>query len=191
MAQPKIQGEYVFRRQEMVSAFNFTEDGKFQFFYSYGAADRNASGSFTIEGDTLKLKSDKAPGRDFIIEQQSKSGSGYQIICKAPNPHLFSTMEGLVFVGDQKLSFESDKNGVVKIDLPHCDKIYVRNRIFPDIPTLVKDEHNTNNRFEVMIQESALQVSFKGIDFKILDENTITCYPNYLIPLEGIEFHKD
>lgn len=89
MAQPKIQGEYVFRRQEMVSAFNFTEDGKFQFFYSYGAADRNASGSFTIEGDTLKLKSDKAPGRDFIIEQQSKSGSGYQIICKAPNPHLF------------------------------------------------------------------------------------------------------
>jgi hypothetical protein len=31
----------------------------------YGSVDRNAAGSFTIEGDTLKLKSDKEPGKLF------------------------------------------------------------------------------------------------------------------------------
>lgn len=56
MAQTGIQGEYAFRRQEMVAAFNFTSDGRFEFFYSYGAADRSATGSFTVDGDTLKLK---------------------------------------------------------------------------------------------------------------------------------------
>jgi hypothetical protein len=191
MAQSGIQGTYAFRRQEMVSAFHFTQDGKFTFFYSYGAADRSATGTFTIEGDTLKLKSDKEAGSDFTIEKQSKSGSGYQVSCKAPNPYLLSYMECLVFVGDQKLSFESDKDGLVNIDLPHCDRIYVRNLIFPDIPTLVKDEKNQNNRFEVMLLESVQQVSFKGIDFQILDGNTISCYPNYFMPMEGIRFSKE
>ena len=32
MAQPTIQGEYIFSRQEMVAGFNFSADGKFEFF---------------------------------------------------------------------------------------------------------------------------------------------------------------
>jgi hypothetical protein len=56
MAQtPNIEGEYYFRRQEMIAVFKFSVTGKFDFFHSYGAIDRNASGTFTIDGDTLKL----------------------------------------------------------------------------------------------------------------------------------------
>ena len=40
MSQSTVQGEYYFRKQEMVAGFNFSADGKFQFFYSYGAVDR-------------------------------------------------------------------------------------------------------------------------------------------------------
>lgn len=86
MAQTGIQGEYAFRRQEMVAAFNFTSDGRFEFFYSYGAADRSATGSFTVDGDTLKLKSDKEAGKDFAIKKQTRSGSGFTITSHAPNP---------------------------------------------------------------------------------------------------------
>jgi hypothetical protein len=55
MAQKTVPGEYYFSRQEMVAGFKFSPDGRFEFFYSYGAVDRNASGTFSVEGDILKL----------------------------------------------------------------------------------------------------------------------------------------
>ena len=72
----------------------------------------------------------------------------------------------------------------------HCDKIYVSCEIFPDIPTLIKDENNTNNRFEVSLLPIVQEVSFKGIDFKIEDDSTISCYPNYVFMMENIRFHR-
>ena len=68
MAQSPVTGEYEFHRQEMVAGFNFSTDWKFEFFYSYGVVDRSATGSFSISGDTLYLKSDKAGGKDFIMK---------------------------------------------------------------------------------------------------------------------------
>ncbi len=191
MAQSSFQGEYHFRRQEMVAAFNFSADGRFEFFYSYGAADRNATGTFTVEDDTLKLKSDKVAGNDFTIEAQSKEDSGYVITCHAPNKHLLPYMQCIVFVGDKTDVFEANNDGIIAINLPHCDKMYLKNAIFPDIPTLIKDENNANNRFSVTLQPSVQQVSFKGIDFKIIDENTISCFTNYFMHVADIAFIKN
>lgn len=72
----------------MVAGFNFSADGKFQFFYSYGALDRNATGTFFVEGDTLKIKSDKELGKDFTIINQSKQAKGYILIFDDPNKYL-------------------------------------------------------------------------------------------------------
>ena len=63
----------------MASGFNFSADGKFEFFFTYGAVDRSAAGTFTVAGDTLKLKSNKEPGKDFSITGQSKQGKGYTL----------------------------------------------------------------------------------------------------------------
>ena len=45
-------------------------------------------GSFTVEGDTLKLKSDKEPGKDFTITNQSKNGTGYTVQFTHPNKYV-------------------------------------------------------------------------------------------------------
>lgn len=191
MAQTAFQGEFYFRKQEMVAGFKFTADGTFEFFYSYGAVDRNAKGSFTIEGDILKLKSDKAPGNDFAIDKQFHEGSGYVITCQAPNKQLLPYMQCIAFAGDKKEAYESNNEGVIHIDKDHVDKIYVKHSLFPDIPTLIKEEANANNRFVVTLLPSVQQLSFKGIDFKIVDANTISCLPNYFMPFEGIQFTKN
>ena len=81
-------------------------------------------------------------------------------------------------------------NGEIKVDLPNCDKIYVQHLLFPDIVTLVKDEDNPNNHFVLTLNPSLNQVSFKGIDFKILSDSAITCIPNYLMETKDIEFVK-
>jgi hypothetical protein len=92
MSQATIEGEYYFRKMEMASGFNFTQDGRFQFFYTYGAVDRTATGSFTVERDSLKLKSDKEPGKDFALVNQSKQGNGYSVIFKHPNKYLLKIL---------------------------------------------------------------------------------------------------
>jgi hypothetical protein len=190
MAQTSVLGEYYFRKQEMVAGFNFSADGKFQFFYSYGAVDRNATGIFSVHGDTLQLKSDKEAGKDFTIKMQTKQAKGYTIIFNDPNQFLIKDILCIFFVNGNKQELYSNSKGEVYIDLPNCDTIYVQHPLFPDILSLVKDKKNENNKFVLTLNPSLAQVSFKGIDLKIKDGKTLTCIPNYFMDVPKIEFIK-
>ena len=190
MSQTAIEGEYYFRKMEMASGFNFSKDGKFQFFYVYGSVDRNAAGSFTVEGDTLKLKSDKEPGKDFTITNQSKNGTGYTVQFIHPNKYALKHIL-CIFVVDGKQQEEfTDDNGQVHVEIPHCDTIYALHTLYPDIPTIVKDDKNDNNHFTLELKPSLEQVSFKDIIFKIIDGKTIECINNYFMDATDIKFIK-
>jgi hypothetical protein len=189
-AQMPVSGEYYFRKQEMVAGFNFSADGKFQFFYSYGAVDRNATGTFAVHGDTVQLKSDKEAGKDFTVKTQSKQLKGYTIVFSNPNQFLIKDILCIFFVNGQSQQSYSDNKGEVFVDLPQCDTIYVQHPLFPDILTLVKDKNNNNNSFVVTLNPSLEQVSFKGIDLKIEGDKKLTCIPNYFMDMPGIEFTK-
>ncbi len=190
MSQTIVQGEYYFRKQEMVAGFNFSVDGRFQFFFSYGAVDRSATGTFSVAGDTIKLKSDKQAGKDFTVTDQVRASTGYTIKFEHPNKYLLTNIRCSFFVGTEKRDEYTNSNGEVHIDLPHCDKIFVYHELYPDIVTLVKDEQNNNHKFTLTLNSSLEQVSFKGIDLKIENDSTLTCLPNYFMQLEGIEFVK-
>lgn len=190
MAQLPVLGEYYFNRHEMVVGFNFSADGKFQFFYSYGAVDRNATGTFSIEGEMLKLKSDKTAGHDFTITSQSKQGKGYTLKFEHSNKYLLRDIRCIFFVNGNMKEVFTDENGKMSTDLNQCDSILVQHSLFADVPTLVKDIRNTNNRFTLSLNPSLEQVSFKGIDFKIVDSNIITCLTNYFMDIPDIEFKQ-
>ena len=82
MAQKTLSGVYRLQNaREMAAAFEFTDDGKFQFYFVYGAADRFANGTYSIEGNTLKLISNKRPGTDFTVLRETKTGQGVKKQC--------------------------------------------------------------------------------------------------------------
>jgi len=176
--------------QDMAAGFKFTPDGRFEFFYIYGAGDRDATGTYTVEGDTVKLKSDKEPGKDFKIDAQRKEGTGYTIKVNDPNTNYLSYVSCFYFIGETRELVEANKHGLIHIDLPAVDSIHVRHELAVDIPTLVKDKTNDNNYFEVSLLPSLSQVSFKGIDL-FMKEDTLTCHPNYFMPFERIRFEKE
>lgn len=190
MSQTRIMGEYYFRRTEMVAGFNFSADGTFRFFFSYGAVDRNASGTFQADGNTLRLTGDKVPGRDFTITGQEKKGKGYSIAFSHPNKYLLENIRCQFFTNGKMEEAFSDPEGKIHIDLANCDSIYVQHLLYPDIATLVKDATNENNRFTLTLNDTLEQVSFKGIDFKIENDRTISCVPNYFLPMKDIKFEK-
>lgn len=174
----------------MASGFNFSEDGKFQFFFTYGAVDRSASGTFLVEGDMLKLKSDKEAGKDFTVTNQGKQAKGYTLVFTNPNKYLLKNILCVFLIDDKEQETFSDNNGEVHIDITHCDNIYVQHPLYPDVATIIKDKTNDNNWFTLTLNPSLEQVSFKGIDFKIISEKMISCLSNYFMPMPDIEFIK-
>ena len=192
VAQNKPEGIYTLRGiHDMAASFNFTADGKFQFQYYYGAVDRFASGTYRIEGDTLKLKSDKEAGKDFKVTKQSKKGNGFTIVVNDKNPVLINQVRCIFVKGDEAVFEDVTGNtGRLETHKIDCDKIYLQHPFFPDIATLIKNEKNNNTFFEVTLNPSLQQVSFKGIDF-LIKENTLTCLPNYFLPFENIRFERE
>jgi hypothetical protein len=190
MSQAKIEGEYYFNKMEMAAAFNFSKGGKFQFFYTYGAVDRTATGSFTVSGDSVKLRSDKQPGKDFTITDQSKKGSGYDIRFDHSNKSLLKNISCIFITGGKQQEVFSDEAGTVHSDVVNCDTIYVLHNLFPDVPTLIKDEKNKNNHFVLSLNISLGQVSFKDIYLKIVNNETLECMNNYFMDAHDIKFIK-
>jgi hypothetical protein len=190
MSQTKIEGEYFFRKTEMVAGFNFTAAGTFQFFFSYGAVDRSATGSFTVEGNVVKLKSDKEPGKDFTVTSQSKEATGYTIRFNHPNKYLLNHILCIFFIDGKKQEALTDSNGQVHVDLAHCDSIYTQHLLFPDIVTLIKDAGNQNNSFTCTLNPSLEQVSFKSIDLTIEKDGALSWLPNYFLEMPDVKFNK-
>jgi hypothetical protein len=190
MTAQTLNGEYRLTGiPETASAFRFTNDGHFDFFFIYGAVDRSASGTYNVVGDTVKLVSDKVAGKDFPITKESRKGNHYTIQVHDANSYLVSNIICIYHIGEEKNVAYSDDHGQITIDAPHVDRIYLMHELFPDVPSLIKDENNKNNYFEVNLSPSLVQVSFQGIDFTI-DGTSISCLPNYVLPFNTIIYKK-
>lgn len=176
-------------QREMAAEFKFMPDSTFDFFYSYGAVDRHAKGSYSVIGNQVKLKSQKEPGKDFRIKKQLKKGKGYTIIISDSNKFLINQVLCVALVNEKKHNFLSDTKGQIFIELAKVEKMYLQHSLFPDILSLIKDETNQNNYFEVALLPSLAEVSFKGVDLTI-DGNMLTCLPNYFMPMTGIQFER-
>ena len=191
VGQPRIQGEYEFHSQEMVAVFNFLPTGKFEFFLSYGGMDRSATGSYSVSGDTLHLKSNKEAGKDFTIKSQSKEGIGYRIQFEDENKFLLSNIRCSFFTGDKREDLFTNEDGLIETDISNCDKIFVFHQLYPDMVTLIKDEKNINNRFTLTLNPTLAKVSLQGVEYKVDGDKLIATMPNYVFMMEtNVEFIK-
>jgi len=107
-----------------------------------------------------------------------------------PNTYLLENIRCLFFIDGKQQDEYTDSKGKVFVSLKHCDSIFVQHGLYPDVVTKITDYRNANNQFTLSLNPSLEQVSFKGIDLTIMDENTLTCLPNYFMKMENIEFVK-
>jgi hypothetical protein len=191
MSSQHLDGEYRLTGvHDMASAFLFTPDGKFQYFNMYGAIDRQAEGTYALDGNKLILKSNKPAGQDFSIVSQSKKGKGYTINVNEPNEYLRKYVIAIYNDNGQQTGIPADDEGVIRIEADNVDTIQLVHELYMDEPWLLKDASNANSSFEVKLSPTLAQVSFINIPFTI-DGDTITCPPNYLLPFEHVRFIKE
>ncbi len=190
-AQP-IEGIYrMSGGHEMVAAFEFKKDSSFQFYFIYGAVDRNSIGHFTIQNGTIILQARKVPGKDFTIIRQEKRGDGTSIKITNPNTHLVKNVAGIFKKGNELDQQMSDSEGNMHSLLNDCDSIFVMHTLFPDVPTLVKkDAGDRNNYFELGLNPSLAELSFQDFSLKITGEG-LTGYLPWLFERDKALFIKE
>lgn len=176
--------------REMASAFKFEPDSSFQFFYSYGAVDRFAEGSYEIDSNKVVLKSTKEGGQDFEVIKQKKKGKNFFIKIVDLNSYLTQNILVIGIKADQKYEYITDEHGIAEMKENDLDRIVLQHGLYPDIYTSIMEAPNDNTYFEVALKPSLEQVSFKGIVLYLVN-GELHCLPNYLMPFENIRFVKE
>ena len=169
-----ITGEYFLKaNHEMVSAFKFNDNGRFEFFYIYGAVDRMAKGSYSVSNKIITIKADKIPGNDFSIKLQTISGTGTTVKIVDKNTYLNRNVMCVFIKGNKNETVYSNEEGTAHSELTDCDTIYAMHTLYPDVASAIKTGGpNKNNYFELTLNPSMAEVSFK--DFYL------TCEPGTL-----------
>ena len=172
----------------MVAGFHFTPEGKFSFYYSYGAVDREATGTYVLENGIVHLLSDKPAGKDFRVVQK-KSGSHYRIQVLNEPTHMDAAIVARYTANGDTLQAVSDGKGLILLPENDCGNIWLQHRFFPDILSLIKAESDTERDFQVAMSPDFYAVSFKGIELRV-EADTLHCPANYVMPIEDLRFVK-
>lgn len=178
----------LYGKMEMASAFKFNPDNTFEFFYSYGAVDRQASGNYHLDGNNIILKSDKEAGQDFHIIKQNR-GKNPQIKVNAPQAWFASNVVCRFINGDQEEYVQTDDSGVAESSYSDCDVIMVLHGLYPDEWTLIKTKENQNQFFEIGLNPSLEQVSFNR-SIATLENDIVTLDYEFLFGPGEAKFEK-
>lgn len=91
-----ITGEYLLQNvREMASGFLLEPDHRFQFFFSYGALDRQSFGTWEQKGDLVIFNSRKWSGSDFTLvnSRPAEGEEGIIVELEQPNPMLAAYLQ--------------------------------------------------------------------------------------------------
>lgn len=180
--------------REMGAGFEFTKDGKFSFYLAYGGLDRNATGTYQLAGDTIKLKSDKVPASDFEVASRKKDSNipGFAIKVDDKNTFIVSYVIAVALINGQMHSFNCNSDGIINIDTNACEKIFLWNQLYGDLMTEIYDKEKNDavkNYITVKMKPTLEQFTFSGIDL-ILKDGELILPSNPLLNDSDLKFLK-
>lgn len=171
--------------REMASGFLLLPDQQFQFFFSYGALDRQAKGEWKLEGEQVVFNSASWSGADFTIIRSSITDpeEGILVTLDPPNPMLAAYLHLSLSRGaaDSWLQFRGP--GELHLPPQEFDSLALQFEFCPERFTVlpVTKGHNQfvirpdQSLFELYLHEFTLQHTGEGLSGKhpLLDGNFV------------------
>jgi len=190
-----LTGEYLLTGiPEMASGFKFNNDNTFQFFYIYGASDRQAHGTYITEGSRIILKGSKSAGNDFSLIQKQKNKSGNSITVKITDKNVLLMKNVVCYFmnGKDTVIAETNSEGIAVTEITGCNQIQLIHSFFPDLPSILEVDTNEFNYFEFSLNPSLAEVVFDNfiMEQDETDIDALYCGNKYLFPGEKVKFVK-
>jgi hypothetical protein len=172
-------GEYYLRGvMETASGFRLNSDSTFQFFFSYGALDREGQGTWKQEGSSIVFNSTKTNGQDYALAKSGKrTGNGITIVISGANAQFKRLVQARVVENGREEQAEADENGVMHFRSSHADTVELFFELCPEKSSLFKIENNTHNYFEFRFEPGIMDVSFNNFRLNVHPEQLTGPHP--------------
>ena len=174
METQELAGEYMVPNlREMVTGFLLKPDNSFQFFLTYGALDRYATGQWRREGDTVFFNSGEWSGADFTIVQSEKGDEedGIMVRLDPPNPmlaaYLLLSLAGgkenswIQFRGPGELRLEPQAFETLSFQFEFCPERFTA--LTPVKGHTVFSVRPEQSLFELFLRDFSLQLTGEGM----------------------------
>lgn len=171
-----IPGEYYLQGvRETASGLRFNADSTFDFFFSYGAMDRAARGTWRQQGDSLVLNSPRKPEKDFVLVE-SKASPEDQVVVQIsdPNPLILRYVQCQITTPDgDSLVAEADQDGRITFGKVPVRSIALVHTIWSDRISTFEATRPADNYFLFTIAPTIVDVAFVDLILRITDAKTL------------------
>lgn len=177
-----IVGEYwVQGEREMAAGFKLDSNGQFQFFFTYGALDRQAKGSWWQEGGQLYLNSASKGVQNFQLTD-SKQGKSEQVLVylTGPSPEMMHYFTAIGLHKGKQVSGTADKQGLIVLGLPRVDSLLLGFDWCPEKTFRYAVSSSAHNQFSFRVLPTLTDVVFDNQVFTVTQEGI-----NGTLPFSG------
>jgi hypothetical protein len=189
-SKPSLAGDWNLQGvMEVGSGFRFNTDHSFEFYFSYGALDRQAKGTWEQHGDSIILYNAKKPPQDFKLVQSKHTGSR-QVTVKitAKNSMLLRNIYVGIKTPDTVYRDVSNQQGEVRFDKSKIEKLSLVHEFFPERYSVFDITDPEADYFEFTIEPWIADVAFDHVVLVFKDGVLTGTHP--LLPQQEYTYTK-
>ncbi len=167
-AQSKIEGAYYLRgAMEVGSGFLLKPDSTFQFFFAYGALDREGSGKWTIKGKHVIFNTISRPQSDFTLINSSTVNNNFTTIkIVDSNKNLLRYVYAYLKFSDTTLEEKTNDEGELEIPRKGVENISLVFEFSPEKISNFKGGKDYNY-YEFRMESTITEVFFENFQLQI------------------------
>jgi len=186
-----ITGDYSLHGfREVASGLRLSANHTFEFFYTYGASDRHASGTWSQDSGAVVLQGTKKKGHDFNLKHRAREGGPGKVIkITDKSTYLQQSVICFAYTDRDSLIEESGIDGIVRFNADGIKRIELIHAVFPDEPTIIDCSNDPSNYFEFTLNPSLGEVVFDRVAVS-LEGQALRFSNKYLFGDRVAEFTK-
>lgn len=154
--------------REIASGFQLNADYSFEFFFSYGALDRNGSGTWAREGDFIVFNSSRNQEQDYkMLKSEKRNNKGITIKIVGNDAYLTEMVTAQIYGEKINAMQKADANGLVIFEENRAENIFLFFKFCPEKHAKFEIIDKSHNYFEFSFLPSLFELSFHNFKLKI------------------------
>ncbi|MFZ9388479.1 MAG: hypothetical protein ACO25B_11430 [Chitinophagaceae bacterium] len=167
-----ISGEYHLTNvREMASGFLLHPDGRFEFYFSYGALDRFGKGNWELRGNAILFNSVANPGPGFRLVSSRKNSEKLTLVrVESQNRMLLQFMYCSLAKGEGDSWFPMSREGEIEYPPHPIESISLRFEFCPDQDLHYSVPDNEHNEFVFHPEPWLGEVFLENFELEIIPD---------------------
>lgn len=178
-SQNAVAGEYYLlgAGPEVASGFLLKPDSTFQFFFSYGALDREGEGKYSIHNNKVFFNSRPKPATEFeLIKNKIVSNDSTVIKIVDKNTVLLRYVYALLKFADTTIEENANEEGEIIIARKWVESISLKLGFCPEKNSVFK-AGQSENYFEFKMKPTIMEVFFENFQLSIDKKSLLGKHP--------------